>query len=252
MAGGSRLLWILGGLPFSDGCTGVGGGRFRFHHAASRGRPRSRWMWSKRPFMGTRLPIPIAGWKMRTVRIRRLMCGTRWLTPAACSIRCRGATASTQRLTAAAFDWHDRHAAGRRALLLLYPPRGHAEPAGAAGARRPAWKRPDAGRRQSDVRRRHGRAGLVVPFGRRQVRGLRHFGQRLGEQHPVRDRDCHRQTAARPDRASPHRAGRVEERQLRFLITDAIPRKAMCPRATTSTICTFSITRSGPIRARTR
>ena len=27
-----------------------------------------------------------------------------------------------------------------------------------------AWKRPAAGGRQPDVRRRHGRAGLVVPF----------------------------------------------------------------------------------------
>ena len=49
-------------------------------------------------------------------------------------------------------------------LLLLYPARGYAEPAGASGAGRPAWQRPHAGGREPDVRRRHGRARLVVPF----------------------------------------------------------------------------------------
>ena len=87
----------------------------------------------------------------------------------------------------AAFDRHDRDAADWRALLLLYPARRHAEPAGAAGARRSERQRPRAGGRQPDVRRRHGRARLVVPFRRRQVRGLWHLGQRLGKQHPARD-----------------------------------------------------------------
>ena len=92
-----------------------------------------------------------------------------------------------ERLDAAAFDWHHRNAADRRALLFLYPARRHAEPARASGARRSAWKRPAAGGREPDVRRWHGRARLVVSFRRRQVRGLRHLGQRLRKQHAVRD-----------------------------------------------------------------
>ena len=75
---------------------------------------------------------------------------------------------------------------------------------------------------------------------RRQVCGLRDLGQRLREQHAARDRDRHRQAAARHALSAPASPSSPGRKTIPVSITDAIPRKATCPRATTSTICTFS------------
>ena len=86
-----------------------------------------------------------------------------------------------------------------------------------------------SGRRQPDVRRRHCRSRLVVPFLRWQVCLLRNFSQRLRREHAARHRLRHRQTFAGHHRSHALRQRRMEERQLRLLLQPS-SQKGRCPR----------------------
>ena len=123
-------------------------------------------------------------------------------------------------------------ARNRRQPLFLHQSRRHAEPARSSMCARVAdseRKRPRSGRRQPTRRRRHHRARLVSALRKRQVCRLRHFAQRLGDEHAAHHRNQHRQNPPRHHRAHARRLHRLDARQLRLLL-HALSQKRRRPR----------------------
>ena len=127
----------------ADGGDGLGRRQFFRQHVACGGTSQGQGRCVvEDTFMATKSPIRTAGWRMPAARTLRNMCAQELAYTRSILDPLPGRDADPSAAVAASFHRHHRHAAGRRALLFLYPPRGHSEPAGAAGARRPAWQRP--------------------------------------------------------------------------------------------------------------
>ena len=189
---------------------------------------------------------------MAIVPTRRSGWRKKWPTRAACSIRCPAATQIHQRLTELLSIGNIGVAADRRAVLFLHAARRHAEPAGPLCARRGRRKRSRAGRCQPAGRRWHDRARLVPAFREWQVCGLRHLGERLGDEHAAHHRNQHRQICC-PTRSSARAPPALRGSPTTpASITRAIPRRATSPTGRRCTTGTSSITRWAAIPTKIR
>ena len=208
-------------------------------------------MWSKRPFTATRLPILTAGSRTPAARTRRNTCARSWLTHAAFSILCRDATQIHQRLSqllsigtigtpqiGGPYYFYTRREGTQNQPVLLVREGMHGKDRALV----------DANQMSAD-----GTVALDWWFpsddGKYVAYGTSASGSENSTLHVI-------ETATGkllPDTIEQTRIAQVAGKKIiPVSITDAIPRKVTCPRATMSTICTFSITPSDPIRRKTR